>query len=182
MSVTLQILHLEDNSDDVELVRIALARGGVDCKIDAVSDRDSYLSALNRHAYDVILSDSGVPGYDGAAAMVAAHETCPRVPFIVVSGSVDINVPPEPDIASARISKTELGRLAATIDQELRRREFVSREELRREFYISGMQRLIKVAHELSMARELPAIMEIVCSAARKLVGADGAEFRAPGG
>lgn len=175
--MTLQILHLEDNPDDMDLVRIALTRGGVDCKIDSVSDRDTYLSALNRQAYDVILSDSGVPGYDGASAMIAAHETCPRVPFIVVSGSVDPNAPRQADLASARISKTELGRLAPVIDQELRRLEFASREELRREFYIAGMQRLLKVAQELSTARDLTSVMEIVRSAARKLVGADGATF-----
>lgn len=175
--MTLQILHLEDNPDDMELVRIALARGGVDCKIDSVSTRDAYLSALNRQAYDVILSDSGVPGYDGGVAMVAARETCPRVPFIVVSGSVGSDEPRQPDLASARIAKTELGRLAPAIDLELRRLEFVSREELRRESYLAGMQRLLKVSQELSMARDVPAIMEIVCSAARKLVGADGAAF-----
>jgi signal transduction histidine kinase/CheY-like chemotaxis protein len=177
--MTLRILHLEDNPDDVELVRIALARGGVECKIDPVSTRDSYLSALNRQAYDVILSDSGVPGYDGSAAMIAAHKTCPRVPFIVVSGSVnaDPHAPPPTDHASARIAKTELGRLAPTIDQELRRLEFVSREELQREFYISGMQRLIKVLQELSAARDLPSVMQIVRTAARKLVGADAATF-----
>src|SRR5580658_9796329 len=40
-----------------------------------------------------------------------------------------------------------------------------------------GWERLVGVVQELSMARSLPAIMEIVRTAARQLTGADGATF-----
>ena len=71
--MTLRILHLDDNPDDMELIRIALARGGVDCNIDPVSDRHAYVSALERTSYDVILSDSGIPGFDGVRAQEPAR-------------------------------------------------------------------------------------------------------------
>jgi signal transduction histidine kinase len=43
--------------------------------------------------------------------------------------------------------------------------------------YVQGMERLVQVVHELSMARDLATIMAIVRRAARELTGADGATF-----
>lgn len=44
-------------------------------------------------------------------------------------------------------------------------------------FYVAGMERLVEVIQELSMARSLERVMEIVRRAAREIVGADGATF-----
>src|SRR5512134_2389917 len=43
--------------------------------------------------------------------------------------------------------------------------------------YLRGMERLIEVVQELSLARTLEGVMAIVRSAARELTGADGATF-----
>lgn len=43
--------------------------------------------------------------------------------------------------------------------------------------YVRGMERLIEVVQELSMARSLERVMEIVRHAAREIAGADGATF-----
>ena len=43
--------------------------------------------------------------------------------------------------------------------------------------YLVGMERLVEVIQELSMARNLERVMEIVRRAAREIVGADGATF-----
>ena len=43
--------------------------------------------------------------------------------------------------------------------------------------YLVGMERLVEVIQELSMARSLERVMEIVRRAAREIVGADGATF-----
>src|SRR5262245_15998987 len=44
----LKILHLEDNADDVELVRHSLGRQGLECDIHAVASGPDYVSALER--------------------------------------------------------------------------------------------------------------------------------------
>jgi signal transduction histidine kinase len=174
--MTLQILHLDDNKDDTELVRLALARSGLDCRIEPVADRQTYLAALAAGKFDLVLSDSGIPGYDGTAAMSAARETCPDVPFIVVSGHIDKRSVPHPDHAAARISKNDLARLAPTIDRILREPPR-PRADLERNSELSGMRYLVEVVQHLSLARSLATVMEIVRSAARKLAGADGATF-----
>src|SRR5688572_21112619 len=43
--------------------------------------------------------------------------------------------------------------------------------------YLRGMERLVVVVQELSLARDLPAVAAIVRRAARELTGADGATF-----
>jgi signal transduction histidine kinase len=172
----LRILHLEDNDTDAELVRLALARGGLNCDIMPVNTSDAYLGALQRPDFDVILSDSGVPGYTGQSALVAAHDHCPGVPFIVVSG-----VPPRHDPAAelhpaGAVAKAELQQLAPLIRRSLQA-PTSQEHELETASYVWGMQQLVSVVQRLSLARTLPAIMDIVRHAARNLVGADGASF-----
>ena len=115
----LRILHLEDNAMDADLVRASLARGGLNCDILPVNSGDAYRAALQRPEFDVILSDSGVPGYDGRDALAAAHDQCPGVPFIVVSGSPRRSNPADAIQPAAAVAKSELDRLAPVVRQAL---------------------------------------------------------------
>jgi len=177
LKMKLRILHLEDNATDADLVRASLARGGLNCDILPVHSGDAFLAALQRPEFDVILSDSGVPGYDGRDALAAAHDQCPSVPFIVVSGSPRRNNTEGALQPAAAVAKSELEQLAPLIRQTLHRPTSSQEEELETASYVWGMQQLVSVVQRLSLARDLPAIMDIVRHAARNLVGADGATF-----
>ena len=109
----LRLLHLEDNGADVELVRMTLARDGVDCDILAVSSGAAYLAALQQPHFDAVLSDSAIPGYDGGEALLAARNRFPEIPFIVVSGSPGVTDPhgARGENPTARVAKSELHRL-----------------------------------------------------------------------
>jgi signal transduction histidine kinase len=173
----LRILHLEDNADDADLVRMSLARGGLNCDILPVHTGDAYLAALERPEFDVILSDSGVPGYDGRAALAAAHEICPSVPFIVVSGFPQRDSSPNAAQPAGAVAKSQLAQLAPTIRDALVDTTPAHEEELETASYVWGMQQLVSVVQRLSLARSMQSIMEIVRHAARSIVGADGATF-----
>jgi signal transduction histidine kinase len=124
----------------------------------------------------LILSDSGIPGYDGRAALQHALERRPGVPFIVVSGSVDDApgaLPHEPQ-PTARVSKSRLETLPQIISASVRP---VKPSLSASERYNRGMPYLISVIQALSLARDLPSVMDIVRHSARRLVGADGATF-----
>jgi two-component system cell cycle sensor histidine kinase/response regulator CckA len=82
------VLHLEDSSEDAELVRHKLAVGGVSCDILLVNDKDGFEAALTREPFDLIISDYTLPGYDGVTALKRAQETQPDVPVILISGTV----------------------------------------------------------------------------------------------
>lgn len=178
----LKILHLEDNADDVELVRHSLRRQGLECEVHAVSTGSDYVSALDAQLYDIILSDSGLPGYDGRDALAAAHERAPGVPFIVVSGAPQAPTPMEkassPPGATAHVAKADMKQLGAVIQFALQKTERATREPHRRpDSYVLGMKHLVSVVQRLSLARNLETIMAIVRRAVRDLTGADGATF-----
>src|SRR5262245_33259107 len=148
----LRVLHLEGDTGDAELVRLSLARGGLNCDIEPVNSGDAFLAALQRPEFDVILSDSGVPGYEGRAALAAAHDRCPGVPFIVVSG---YPAPQDPQAAvrpAGAVAKAELERLAPTIRQVLQSSSPSQEDELETASYVWGMQQLVSVVQRLSLA------------------------------
>jgi len=178
----LRLLHLEDNGDDVELVRTALTREGVDCDILAVDSGEAYRAALLQSHFDAVLSDSGVLGYDGSEALLDARERFPGIPFVVVSAApavVDEQHPTQRNGVTARVPKSELHRLGPTMKNVLSSR--VSQEPTSHAMgdgrATDGMQQLIAIVQRLSLARDLPSIMDIVRRAARALVRADGATF-----
>ena len=84
----LRVLHIEDDTNDMELVRAALESSGVDCAFEVVSDRASFIAALERGRFDLILSDYSLPTFDGFTALKIVRERAPGVPFIIVSGTL----------------------------------------------------------------------------------------------
>jgi len=185
--VKLRILHLEDNDDDVELVRLALKRQQIDCDIRAVATSNDYLSALESAKFDVILSDSGLPGYDGREALAVARDRAPDTPFIVLSGNsepFDALDAAETVGITAQLAKSELKSLAGilrrVVDQQRTLSsgpEPLSIPTLKAPTQLEATQHLITVVQKLSLARNLDTICSIVRRAARELTGADGATF-----
>lgn len=84
----LRILHLEDSSDDAELILRSLAGDGLACEVKRVESRRDFVAALEGDSFDLILADCAVPSFDGVSALGIAREICPGVPLIFVSGSV----------------------------------------------------------------------------------------------
>jgi PAS domain S-box-containing protein len=82
------VLHLEDSPRDAELVRDRLHQAGMACELQVASDRAEYEAALARTCFDLILSDYGLPDYDGMAALALARVKQPEVPFILISGTL----------------------------------------------------------------------------------------------
>ena len=113
----LRVLYFEDDHHDAKLAQHAMRRAGLDIDWLVVSEVDDYCSALVRGGLDLILSDNGILGFSGKAALEAARTQCPQVPFIVVSGSDDPKVKAATLNAGAAdfISKDYLTELALAI-------------------------------------------------------------------
>ena len=84
----LQIVHLEDDPNDKVIVRATLKQQGVHCEVASVSTKDEFVRALERADIDLILSDYGLPGFDGLSALAIASRVQPNTPFILVSGTM----------------------------------------------------------------------------------------------
>lgn len=85
MKNTLSVLLLEDVVADAVLIGHELEKGGLSAKPKRVETREEFLNELVRNKPDVILSDHGLPSFDGFSALHEAKQRCPDVPFIFVA-------------------------------------------------------------------------------------------------
>jgi len=122
MTRPLHILMAEDSASDAELLLEALRRDGYQVTHAVVASPDDMRAALTRQAWDVITSDYSMPGFDANTALGIAREICADVPFIIVSGEIDVNLGIALIRAGARdyVNKSELVRLAHVVERELR--------------------------------------------------------------
>jgi PAS domain S-box-containing protein len=70
------------------MIRHRLLVEDVSCDILLANSKDSFEAALMGEAFDLIISDYNLPGYDGVTALKRAQATQPNVPVILISGTV----------------------------------------------------------------------------------------------
>src|SRR5579871_6651380 len=87
MSKELRVLIIEDSPQDMALINHELRKAGLRFRSRRVDSGDAFLHELAHHPPDIILSDHGVPGFDGFAALTEARRHCPDTPFIFVTGA-----------------------------------------------------------------------------------------------
>ena len=92
MNQPLRVLIVEDSGADVDLLLRALRRGGYEAAYDVVETPAAMRAALARQDWDVITSDHAMPHFSAPAALALAKEVCPDVPFLIVSGEIDLNL------------------------------------------------------------------------------------------
>lgn len=174
MSSPLRILHLEDDTAAAELIHRAAADGGLPVAWRMVASGAEFTDALSDGIYDVVVSDSRVVGLDGHQAMRLAHERDPSLPFIFVSGRSDTEWAVRSLELGAydHLGKDQLWRLNSVLKKA--QASLRSREQVR---LLQSRSLLVEIVKQLSLARSLDAIVDIVKSGARQLIGADGATF-----
>jgi two-component system, cell cycle sensor histidine kinase and response regulator CckA len=128
----LRILHLENDPNDVALVRSTLEAGGIACIIASVENRADFAAALERGETDLVISDFALPAFDGMSALQMTQAKCPDLPFIFVSGTLG----EERAIDSLKkgaidyVLKERLSRLVPVIHRAMK--EVEARAEIRR--------------------------------------------------
>lgn len=122
MNKEIRILVVEDMPQDMALMNHELRKAGLRFRSRRVESRDAFLHELEHHPPDIILSDHGVPGFDGLAALAEARNRCPDAPFIFVTGA------PREDAARQTLHsgaddyvlKTHLNLLGPAVERALR--------------------------------------------------------------
>lgn len=122
MNKELRVLVVEDLPQDMALINHALRKAGLRFRSRRVESRDAFLHELERHPPDLILSDHGVPGFTGFAALAEARNRCPETPFIFVTGAPRDDSSREPLHSGADdyILKSHLNLLGPAIERALR--------------------------------------------------------------
>jgi diguanylate cyclase (GGDEF)-like protein/PAS domain S-box-containing protein len=117
----LKLLCVDDCEADVELIVETLRRGGYTPSHERVCMRETMIAALERQAWDVIISDYSMPQFDGLAALAVVTGRKLDIPFILVSGAVgeETAVLAMKSGAHDYMMKHDLGRLVPVLRREL---------------------------------------------------------------
>jgi len=125
MKREINILNLEDDIEDADLIERELRKADMQFRIKRVVTQEAFLLALQDDPPDVILSDHGLPAFNGFEALTVAKTECPDVPFIFVTGLMG----EEKEIdtfergAIEYVLKSRLSRLAPVVRRAMRESE-----------------------------------------------------------
>ena len=119
------MLIVEDSTDDAELVLRQLRRAGYDPVSERVQTAAAMQTALEREAWDLVVSDYSMPQFDAPTALNLLNLSGHDIPFMVVSGSIgeDIAVAMMKTGAHDYILKQNLTRFVPAVQRELREAE-----------------------------------------------------------
>ncbi len=88
MVTSVRILHLEDNPTDSELVGLALREAGLSWDIVRVETRESFVAALEKGGFDLIVSDYRLPTFDGLEALRETRTRRPELAFVFFTATL----------------------------------------------------------------------------------------------
>lgn len=125
MGIPIRVLIVEDSVNDTELVLRQLRRAGYDPVSERVQTAEAMKTALEREAWDLVVSDYSMPQFDAPTALNLLNRSGRDVPFIVVSGSIgeDIAATMMKTGAHDYILKQNLTRFVPAVQRELREAE-----------------------------------------------------------
>ena len=132
MKQRLRLLIVEDSKDDVELLLHSLQSQGYAAASTTVDSPAGMRAALEGQEWDLIVCDQSMPGFSAPEALAIAKESCPDVPFIIVSGEMDLALAVALIKLGAQdyIEKSELIRLGPVIERELRDASLKQRQRI----------------------------------------------------
>ena len=134
MAKPLAVLIVEDSESDAQLIVRLLKKAGYEITSGQVETAAQMRAALEKQAWDVVISDYSLPEFDGHAALMLLRETGLDIPFIAVSGTMGEETAVDMMRAGAHdyVMKGNLARLVPAVERELIQAE-VRRERRRAE-------------------------------------------------
>ncbi|MCG6537532.1 MAG: response regulator, partial [Syntrophales bacterium LBB04] len=89
MNKTIRILIVEDNPNDVELIKREINQVIKSCKFECVDTEGDFLKSLSEFKPEIIVSDYSMPAFDGLSVIHLARKNAPLTPVIICTGSID---------------------------------------------------------------------------------------------
>ncbi|HEY1786638.1 MAG TPA: response regulator [Verrucomicrobiae bacterium] len=137
MNQEIKILYLEDDPADAMRVEEKLRERGLSFELQRADTREAFLAGLEWRP-DVILSDHGLPAFNGLTAFEATREKCPGTPFIFVTNALTREMEIEKLLGGVAdyVRKDELDYLDAALRHALREaKEARTRKQRLKEFF-----------------------------------------------
>ena len=158
MTKPLKVLIVEDNERDAAMLLRELRRGGYEPEAERVETPEAMHAALDKQAWQLIVSDYSMPRFNAPAALALARGRDLDIPFIIVSGTVGEEIAVEAMRAGANdfMPKDALARLLPAIDRELREAAVrAERKQVREQLLISDRMASVgtlsaSIAHDIN--------------------------------
>ena len=121
MNAKLRILLLEDNDADAELIGRELTTAGLDFQLARIQSENDLRQQMEAGEPNLVLSDHGLPSFDGFKALEIVRDKNPELPFIFVSGSNDQGMVAQMFEAGATdyVFKDDIGDLSTAVREAL---------------------------------------------------------------
>lgn len=121
MTESVQMLLVEDSTEDAFLIVRELQRGGFQVDFERVDTPAAMQAALELKTWQLIVSDYSMPEFNGANALKIYQQRGLDVPFIIVSGAIGEERAVEIIKAGAHnyVAKDKLERLVPVVKQEM---------------------------------------------------------------
>ncbi|HET7664412.1 MAG TPA: response regulator [Rhodanobacteraceae bacterium] len=122
---TIRIVLVEDVPADAEMTIDDLREDGIDCEVRCVDNESDYVDALDTFKPDIVLSDLGLPSFNGYQALSLLRQRTAFIPFIFVTGTMGEEMAVEAlrQGATDYILKSNTMRLAAAVRRAVREAE-----------------------------------------------------------
>ncbi len=122
MSNSIQIILVENSENEAAGILEELNRGGYEPMFEQVQTAKELIQALNRHPWDIVISEYVMPQFSAPEALKMVREKDRDLPFIVISGvyGEDTAVRMMKTGATDYFVKNNLTRLATAIKREMK--------------------------------------------------------------
>ena len=84
----LRVLFVEDDPADIDLLALALRKGGFDASHDVAETVEVFAAQIRTNRYDVILADYKLPNWNGMETVEVLRQEGLDIPVILVSGAL----------------------------------------------------------------------------------------------
>src|SRR5437870_1123199 len=134
---------IEDEAHDAALVEHTLKDGGFNFTFKRVDTEEGFLDEIKSFAPSIILSDHGLPAFDGFTALAIAQDKAPDVPFIFVTGSLgeEMAIKALKSGATDFVLKHRLATLPPALHRALSQAEFRVQRRLAEEALLTSEER-----------------------------------------
>jgi PAS domain S-box-containing protein len=172
---------VEDEAHDASLVEHALRDGGFDFAFKRVDTEEGFLKEIQTFHPSVILSDHGLPAFDGFAALAIAQSKVPDVPFIFVTGSLgeEMAINALKTGATDFVLKHHLATLPPAVHRALRQADFRIQRRQAQEALETSEEKyrsLVELSPDALFVVQNDEHIAFINSAGVKLLGAAGPE------
>jgi signal transduction histidine kinase len=147
----LKILILEDQMEDVYLIKRELQKGGLEFLLTIVDEKNEFVNSLNSIKPDIILSDHSLPQFNSLEALQICKDRKLDIPFILVTGTVSEEFAAQciKNGAADYVLKSNIARLPTSILQALRHHKDERKRLEAEKMLIDQNAELIKINSEL---------------------------------